>query len=985
MIEQINKIAEIWWSWMWPMFWQVGVLIVLLGVVDLVIRRRVWPQLRYALWLLVFVKLVLPPTFSLSTSLTSQLQPLAEQVLTRQTGIGGIATVPNLERDLTTAKPLVNTSTGPSVISQETGKPDALVSADREVGIVAPAGAVKPSRHVYAMLVWLLGTLILATWLVVKLRQLRGAHRENTDVAALPPWFGKLLADTAKKLNLRRVPEGAFSETVVCPAVVGIFRPILLLPKGNITDFSRKDTEHILLHELAHIKRGDLWVHSVYMVLQVVYWFNPMLWFVRRQLRHLRELCCDATVAGILRGKTADYRQTILENARRFLAKTVEPGMGLLGLFEDSNRLLIRLKWLEKKTWKYYRLRSATILAVVALMSACVLPMAKAQKSDKADMPITSGADTGEGIFGKSGAANAATKPEPATTLRKIRDDWGRFANLSPDGKYVSDVDWDTGNLAVWELATGKVQTLTSKGSWKNEYPEHPFHSVISPDSKRVAYQWYYTETATFNLYIVGMDGSGRRLLRQNEYIVPRDWSSDGKKILAILFDKDANQMVWVSASDGTIQVVKSFDKASPSKVDLSPDGRYIAYTLNGDIFLFAIDENREIPLVQHPANDKLLGWTPDGKYVFFTSDRRGAWDAWLLQVAGGEPQGFPEIVKLDIGNVTPMGFTQSGSYYYRNEQGLSNVFVATLDLETGKVLSEPMPVRQTRATTCHDWSPDGQYLAYCTRSPDKSQIIHLRTLATGQERTLANNLPYFRYLRWSLDGQSILVTRFVGDPHEVICKIDVKTGERADLVRSETEVLLRPELSPDGKTLFYIRGDPVSKIASLVARDLKSGREKDLFRVVPPTRFGVGGLFALSPDGQRLVLSTGMRSRPRTTYPVAPALKIVSAAGGETRELLQFEEERMFLSGVAWTPDSKDVLFAKMFFGGGKSGKEGELWRISAAGGEPRKLWVWKKQQFGRVRVHPDGRRIAFHSGSTPSELWLMENFLPTGVSQAK
>jgi len=152
----------------------------------------------------------------------------------------------------------------------------------------------------------------------------------------------------------------------------------------------------------------------------------------------------------------------------------------------------------------------------------------------------------------------------------------------------------------------------------------------------------------------------------------------------------------------------------------------------------------------------------------------------------------------------------------------------------------------------------------------------------------------------------------------------------------------------------------------------------------VPPTRFGVGGLFALSPDGQRLVLSTGLRSQPRATYPAAPALKIVSAAGGEPRELLQFEEERMFLSGVAWTPDSQDVLFAKMFFGGGKGGKEGELWRISATGGEPRRLWVWKKQQFGRVRVHPDGRRIAFHSGSTSSELWVMENFLPTAVANS-
>ncbi len=979
MIEQINKIAEIWWSWMWPMFWQAGALIVLLGVVDLVIRRRVWPQLRYALWLLVLVKLVLPPTFSLSTSLTSQLQPLAEQVLMRQTGIGGIAAVPNLERDLTTAKPLVNTSIGPSVISQETGKSDVLGSADREVAIVAPAGAVKPSRHVYVMLIWLLGTLVLATWLVVKLRELRGAHRGKAEEAALPPWFGKLLADTATKLNLRRVPEVAFSETVVCPAVFGIFRPILLLPKGNITGFSRKDTGHILLHELAHIKRGDLWVHSVYMVLQVVYWFNPLLWFVRRQLRHLRELCCDATVAGILQEKTADYRQTILENARRFLAKTVEPGMGLLGLFEDSNRLLIRLKWLEKKTWKYHHLRSATILTVVALMLACVLPMAKAKKSDRADMPVSSGADTGERTVDKGEGAVATAKPEPETTLRKIRDDWGRFANLSPDGKYVSDVDWDTSDLVVWELATGKVQTLTSKGSWKNEYPEYPFHSVISPDSKRVAYQWYYTETATFNLYIVGLDGSGRRLLRQNEYIVPRDWSADGKKILAILFDKDANQMVWVSASDGTIQVfktfdVKTFDNASPSNVDLSPDGRYIAYTLNGDIFLFAIDENREIPLVQHPANDKLLGWTPDGKHIFFASDRTGTWDGWLLQVAGGQAQGFPERVKQDIGDVTPIGFTQTGSYYYRNEQLLRDVFMATLDLETGKVLSEPMPVRQTGATTCHDWSPDSQYLAYCTQRPDKTQRIYIRTLSTGQERMLADNLPYIRWLRWSLDGQSILIDRFKrGDSQGVIFKIDVQTGERTDLVQSETEVLVRPEVSPDGKTLFYIRGDPVSKTARLVARDLKSGREKDLFRNVPPARL-TGS--ALSPDGQRFVLSI----IPSPTRPAAPVLKILSAAGGEPTELIQFDKsEKLRAVGVAWMPDSQDVLFWKWFFGG----KDLELWRISAEGGEPRKLWASKS--LGHLRVHPDGERIAFYSRSTTSEVWVMENFLPTGVSQTK
>ena len=82
-----------------------------------------------------------------------------------------------------------------------------------------------------------------------------------------------------------------------------------------------------------------------------------------------------------MRDKTMDYRETILEVTQRFLAKPVEPGIGLLGMTETSRRLLVRLKWLEKRTWKHRGMRIATIFVVVALMSICVLPMAKAKNA----------------------------------------------------------------------------------------------------------------------------------------------------------------------------------------------------------------------------------------------------------------------------------------------------------------------------------------------------------------------------------------------------------------------------------------------------------------------------------------------------------------------------------------------------------------------------------------------------------------------------
>ncbi|NIM06967.1 MAG: hypothetical protein GTN65_15425 [Armatimonadetes bacterium] len=193
--------------------------------------------------------------------------------------------------------------------------------------------------------------------------------------------------------------------------------------------------------------------------------------------------------------------------------------------------------------------------------------------------------------------------------------------------------------------------------------------------------------------------------------------------------------------------------------------------------------------------------------------------------------------------------------------------------------------------------------------------------------------------------------------------------------MRSTTEVLVRPEMSPDGRTLFYERSnDPRSKTSRLIARDLESGHEKELFQIVSPARLTNR---ALAPDGERFVLSI----IPDPTRPFAPVLKILSVANGEPRELIQFDKsENLRAVGVTWTPDSGSVLFWKWKF---EADKELELWRISAAGGEPRKLC--SRKSFGNMRIHPDGKRIAFYDRSTTRELWVMENFLPRAVAAAE
>ncbi len=392
MINQLNDIAVVWFDWMLPVMIQTSALILIIAVIDLLIKKWAWPQLRYALWLLVIVKLLLPPTISSPGSITSNIQPLSEKVSISTTETDPVTVLNTMPQpvEINNPSPLTKEATTP-LVTQPASPIIAMPIVEQKVQLPVPenqaiaaskvslSGDTKPAASLiyksWLFLIWLPGVMALGTFLLLKLRHLKN-HAQRATNNQLPKWFDDILNETADRLKLRRLPEVILSEKTASPAVFGVFRVKLLLPANCANTMTPVTARHILLHELAHIKRGDLIVHAIYMVLQIAYWFNPLLWLIGKQLRHLRELSCDMTVARILKDETPEYRQTLLDTARKLLAESTEPGLGLLGLFEDSNRLLTRLQWLEKKTWKYHKLRIASITAITILMCICVLPMA---------------------------------------------------------------------------------------------------------------------------------------------------------------------------------------------------------------------------------------------------------------------------------------------------------------------------------------------------------------------------------------------------------------------------------------------------------------------------------------------------------------------------------------------------------------------------------------------------------------------------------
>jgi Tol biopolymer transport system component len=570
---------------------------------------------------------------------------------------------------------------------------------------------------------------------------------------------------------------------------------------------------------------------------------------------------------------------------------------------------------------------------------------------------------------------NQALNPSDKTAM-VVRMFWkdGEGGTVSPDGSYFAFTDWDTGDLATYEPATGKKRHVTNKGTW-SESDEQAENCVISPDGKQIAYLWY-NKDGLYDLRIIGKDGSDPRILYHSDemdYIMPSDWSSDGKHILAAVYRKDKSvQIALISFPDGTFHVLKTFDWYHPGGAMIfSPDGRYIAYDMaekdnpdKGDILIMAADGSREIPLVKHPADDNLLGWTPDGKRILFSSDRTGIMSAWAIQVADGKPQGAPELIKPDIGRMGPIGFTRDGSFYYGLGTSMIDAFSFTYDPVTGKVIDQPAPIIQriVGSTGNPVWSPDGRFLAYGFKpnatygfSPG-TLVIH--TLENSEEREISPALAPYGDLRWSPDGHFILACGIDKNGQRGIYRIDVQTGAILPIVKGQVN---HPVWSSDGKMILY-----VSENAILV-RDLETNEEKQLFKPVGKTS---PANLAISPDGRQLAFSLS-GAVPETSLMVMPV------AGGSPREILQLKDPEGIRSGwnggVEWIAEGRQILFVKAQ----KDGSN-ELWQISVEGGNPRNLGIINKGIISDLRVHPDGRRIAFTNAILGGDVWVIENFVP-------
>lgn len=222
-------------------------------------------------------------------------------------------------------------------------------------GQIAPHMPYLQSMAVVLCIVWQIGmVLVLGFYIICYVIYLRRLDRHNTSADRQEIEMLNNL-QSSLGINVLRLYKNPMVET---PILIGFFHPVVILPDKHYEDTKLRN---ILMHEIAHRKRHDIFVKWLLISVESIHWFNPLVHFVRREMNRACELACDeAVIKGLDRNEMQQYGDTLIAVAADSIRKMPLP----IAMFEDKKNLKERLGAI----MKYKKQSKRTVLAASAIL-----------------------------------------------------------------------------------------------------------------------------------------------------------------------------------------------------------------------------------------------------------------------------------------------------------------------------------------------------------------------------------------------------------------------------------------------------------------------------------------------------------------------------------------------------------------------------------------------------------------------------------------
>ncbi len=469
-MEALNTQLLQFFDWLLWVSLQGSILIVLIVLAQLILRRRLPIRWHYFIWLLLLIRLAMPWLPESRISIFNLVPKSIQQgriigAITESDDVGHLGFYSSMQ----------------PTDAQETQPEEVSESVFIRFVRMLP-------------LLWLVGTVVMAgyvcvrnisLWLTVK------RERPITDQKIL-----ELLENCKMEMGVQTILGVVVSDRIKSPALFGFIRHRLLLAQSMLETYGLEELRYVFIHELAHLRQRDIYLGWLMALLQIVHWFNPLMWIAFHRMRTDRELACDRLAILMMDAdESPKYGRTIVNLLENFSQVRYLPSVA--GILEDTCQIERRIKMIAdyKKT---SRSRWAGAILLLVVLACVVLTNAYVAKADLDfstptnlgptvnssawDLAPNISADGLELFFISTRPGGSGDADIWVTTRATKEDDWGNPVNLGPtvntlygddspsissDGStlyFDSDRSGGSGTWDIWQVSIVPVVDLNGDG-----------------------------------------------------------------------------------------------------------------------------------------------------------------------------------------------------------------------------------------------------------------------------------------------------------------------------------------------------------------------------------------------------------------------------------------------------------------------------------------------------------------------------------------
>jgi Tol biopolymer transport system component len=528
---------------------------------------------------------------------------------------------------------------------------------------------------------------------------------------------------------------------------------------------------------------------------------------------------------------------------------------------------------------------------------------------------------------------------------------------ISPDGSSFAFVSRARGSWDIYVQRVGGRNPIVVAGDPARDEVWPRF----SPDGRQIAFSEH---DADGGILIVGATGESER--RLTDFGGNPAWSPDGKQIVFASETVDlphsrtsTSELFVVDVAGGTPKKITDSDAVHPK---WSPSGQRIAFwaVVGGqrDLASVKADGTDRVAITNDAALDWAPEWSPDGRWIYFASDRGGAMAIWRIAVdeGTGRPSGEPEAVTAGVEAAMDLpSFSSDGrTLLFRSQMESTNPAAIPFDPVTERAGTPRILTTRTGILQPTSVSPDGQWIALANRGERQEDLFLMRS--DGREiKRLTDDLARDRGPRWTPDG-SALVFYSNRSGSYTAWSIRPDGSNVTKLVEDPTRGFIYPSVSPiDGR--LNVNSDSQRDEAYIASPPFPASGER--VQLIPNLAVDGGNVFPSlwSPDGKWL---------SATWVSASGEPGGVASYDLTARRAYRLSEDRGIWA-APFLPDGRRIVYFTT---------NSELVIVDVLPGKRRVIPVTLPLPAAReaIAVSPDGRTIYYGAQRTESNVWKVE-----------